>query len=416
LFKLTLTGELKMALFQKAERTKTFIKLAITGPSGSGKTYSAIRLARGLVGPEGRIAFLDTENNSGTLYSELTEFFHASIEMRLGRFDYRDFITGIKEAEKEGYGCVIIDSASHLWQGILEEKSAIDKKGGNSFTNWADPSLHFNEAIRSFLQAKIHVISCMRSKIDYILEESQNAKGCIVSRPKKLGLAPIMREGIEYEFTTVFDVEMNHECVVSKDRTKLFIDYFPDQNRTFQITEETGQRIADWLSKATKEEVKTEWGALPPPEKEKPFSFGSKITETQPNPSTIFTHQILANNSETTQEIPSRERALEVIKQGVITSETPDGVITPQEYKDFCTEYKIAKVSDLPTEQIFEFATKIQTIRNLKKLINSVNLPPSKVNEIFQTVGATSLFAMKSQHIETFENMLKSLSTNETKN
>ena len=229
-------------MFTKAQRTEAYIKLALTGPSGSGKTFSSLRLARGLVGPNGKIAFVDTENRSATLYSDLTEFFHLDLTPP---FAYKKFIEAIKEAEKAGFDCIILDSASHLWQGILEEKTNLDRKGGNQYTNWADPTKNFNSVIQSLVQSRIHVISCMRTKTDYVLQLETNSKGKDVQTPKKVGLAPIMRDGIEYEFTTVFEVGMDHQCSTSKDRTGLFVD------QTFLITEETGELIQKWIAGAS---------------------------------------------------------------------------------------------------------------------------------------------------------------------
>ena len=221
-------------MFTKAKRTDTFIKLGIVGPSGSGKTFSALRLARGLVGPTGRIAVIDTENGSAKLYSDLTEFDHCDLVSH----KYTEFIEAVKEAEKAGYDAAIIDSLSHLWQGILDEKAAIDRRGGNSYANWTEPTKHLNEVIQTILQAKIHVICCLRSKAEYVMET--NAKGKEV--PKKVGTAPIFRENLEYEFSTVLEIGMDHQCTPSKDRTGLFVD------KTFRIDEGTGQQIAGWLS------------------------------------------------------------------------------------------------------------------------------------------------------------------------
>lgn len=92
--------------------------------------------------------------------------------------------------------------------------------------------------LRAILFSKIHVIVCMRSKMDYILEANEKGKQV----PKKVGMAPIMRDGVEYEFTTVFDLDMNHQAMVSKDRTQMFVD------QIFQITEGTGAKILSWLS------------------------------------------------------------------------------------------------------------------------------------------------------------------------
>jgi hypothetical protein len=82
----------------------------------------------------------------------------------------------------------------------------------------------------------------MRSKQEYILQEETDFKGKTVQVPKKIGLAPVMRDSIEYEFTTVLEIGMDHKATPSKDRTGLFLD------KTFQIDERTGQQVAGWLS------------------------------------------------------------------------------------------------------------------------------------------------------------------------
>jgi len=226
-------------MFIRAEKTNTSIKLGVTGPSGSGKSYSALRLARGLVGPSGKIAVIDTENGSAKLYSDLTEFYHLDLH---APYEYQKFMEAIKEAEASGFDAIVIDSLSHLWQGILEEKNSIDRRGGNQYTNWTEPTKHLNETLYTILQSNIHVIACMRVKTEYVIQEETNQKGKTVSVPKKVGLSPIMRDGIEYEFTSMFEVGMDHNATTSKDRTGLFVD------RVFQIDEGTGERIACWLA------------------------------------------------------------------------------------------------------------------------------------------------------------------------
>ena len=52
-----------MALqLKKAERKKAKIRLGLSGASGFGKTYSALLIAKGLVGSWDKIALIDTEN------------------------------------------------------------------------------------------------------------------------------------------------------------------------------------------------------------------------------------------------------------------------------------------------------------------------------------------------------------------
>lgn len=248
--------------FQKAQRSQVFLKDAITGPTGSGKTFSALRLAFGLVdGTSKRVAFLDTENDSASLYSDKFDFDVMPIKPP---FVSDDFRIGIDAAVSAGYGAVVIDSASHLWKGILEYKGKIDERGGNQYTNWRDPDKKFNEALDAVLQSKIHVIFCLRSKMEYVMEDNGKGK----QAPKRVGLAPIMREGIEFEFTTVFDVAMNHEAVATKDRSGLF-----PTDKYFQITENTGREIAAWLKTAT---PKLEPEATPKPKELTPEQEHSK--------------------------------------------------------------------------------------------------------------------------------------------
>jgi hypothetical protein len=236
-------------LFRKATREKVFLKLAVTGPSGSGKTYSSLRLARGLVGPTGKIALIDTENRSASLYADRFDFDTLDIAPP---FDNEKFIEGVDAAVEAGYGAIVIDSASHFWEGILDYKDKLDQRGGNSYTNWKIAGDKFGGIVKAVLQSPAHVICCMRSKMDYVQEKDDRGKTQI----KKVGLAPIMRDGIEYEFTTVFDVALNHQAAVSKDRSGLFVD------KIFQITEETGAQLEAWRLSGGEPVWKTQLAAV----------------------------------------------------------------------------------------------------------------------------------------------------------
>ena len=224
-----------MSMFKKAERSKIYMKIAITGPTGSGKTFSALRLAKGI---GGKIAVIDSENGSAALYSDIGDFDH--MELR-PPFTAQKYIEAIRAAESEGYNVVIVDSLTHAWAGdggLLDQKQAKDQRGGNSFTNWAEIT-RFHEQLKSaMLQSKIHVIVTMRSKMEYSQEKDGNGKTTI----RKVGLAPIQREEMPYEFTVVFDIDSTHSAETSKDRTGIFTD------EVGQITEKHGKRILEWLA------------------------------------------------------------------------------------------------------------------------------------------------------------------------
>lgn len=259
-------------MFTPAKKSAVYLKLAITGASGSGKTFSALRLARGLVGPNGKIALIDTENGSASLYSDRFAFDVCDVQPP---YDMDKFVQPIRDAEKAGYDCVIIDSASHFWEGILAWKDKLDERGGSGFANWSKAGAKFKDIIAAVLQSKIHVIACMRSKMDYVLE--QNDKGKMV--PRKVGLAPIMRDGIEYEFTTVLDVDMAHMAQASKDRTGLFRDAI------FQISEDTGAALKGWLTQADAPAVKTAEAPAPKPA-EAPAEATAEAPSLKPPPKT----------------------------------------------------------------------------------------------------------------------------------
>jgi len=222
--------------FEKAQKRKLKLKAAISGVSGGGKTVGALRVARGLAGKKGRIAVIDTENRSASLYADKFAFDVKELEPP---YTTDKYIAALKEAEDAGFDVCIIDSASHAWSGqggILERKDAKDARGGNSYANWRDFTKEHNRFMAAILHSPIHVICTMRSKQAHEIVDNGGKK-----RVQKMGLKSEQRDGVEYEFTVAFDVAINHTCEASKDRTGLY------ENKIFQLTEETGAELATWL-------------------------------------------------------------------------------------------------------------------------------------------------------------------------
>ena len=221
--------------FRKAERRKAKLRLGITGPAGSGKTYGALLIAFGL---GGRIAMIDTENGSGDLYSALGDYDICSIS---APFTVNKYIEAIKTAESANYDVIIIDSLSHAWAGeggLLDMQGRIADTGKkNNYAAWREVTPLHNKLIDTMLSSKCHIIATMRSKTDYIQVENDKGKFEI----RKVGLAPVQREGMEYEFGVVFDLGINHIVNVSKDRTSLF------DGEVFKLSRETGQVLKKWL-------------------------------------------------------------------------------------------------------------------------------------------------------------------------
>ncbi|WP_319231154.1 AAA family ATPase [Draconibacterium orientale] len=218
---------------RKAERKQAKIKMGLQGPSGSGKTMSALLIAYGMTGDWNKIAVIDTENHSSDLYAHLGDFQVLALSQPFSPENYSKAITVCEEA---GIEVIIIDSISHEWEGkggILDIHGAMI---GNSFTNWAKVTPRHNSFVQKILQSPCHVIATIRSKQDYVLSEKQ---GKMI--PEKVGLKGITREGLDYEFTLVFDVDIKHHVTASKDRTGMFMDK-PD----FIVTDKIGERINRW--------------------------------------------------------------------------------------------------------------------------------------------------------------------------
>ena len=106
-------------MFQKATRKGKYIKLAITGPSGARKTYSALRLAKGLTS-NGKVALIDTENGSASLYASDFNFDVTNVEPP---YTIDKLVQPTKYVLENGYDVLIIDSATHFWNGVLEYKN-----------------------------------------------------------------------------------------------------------------------------------------------------------------------------------------------------------------------------------------------------------------------------------------------------
>lgn len=224
---------------RQSSKKQAKIKLALQGCAGSGKTYSALLLAHGLCNDWTKIAVIDSENGSADLYAHLGTYNVLNLSEN---FTPETYIEAIKVCEDAGIEVIIIDSISQCWDYLLEYHANLQ---GNSFTNWQKVTPRINAFMQKILQSRSHVICTMRCKQDYVLSEKN---GKMV--PEKVGLKAVMRDGIDYEFTIVFDINMKHQAIASKDRTALFVN-----KPEFIITSTTGQAILDWCNEGVNMEM-----------------------------------------------------------------------------------------------------------------------------------------------------------------
>ena len=221
-----------------AERKQAKIKMALQGPSGSGKTMGALLIAYGLCQNWSKIAVIDTENYSASLYAHLGKY---SVLNIVAPFTPEKYMEAIKLCIQAGVEVIIIDSISHEWEGSGGILDVHGNMAGNSFTNWAKVTPRHNAFVQAILQSPVHIIATIRSKQDYVLSE-RNGKQV----PEKVGLKGVTREGMDYECTLVLDVDIKHNVIASKDRTGLFMDA-PE----FKITPSTGEQILSWCQQGT---------------------------------------------------------------------------------------------------------------------------------------------------------------------
>lgn len=228
-----------MSTFKPAERKQARLRMALIGPSGSGKTMTALKIAQGL---GARIAVIDTEHGSASKYAGDVAQFDT---MELTDYHPDRFIQGIQDAGKAGYDVLIIDSLSHAWAGEggvlsqVDQIAARQRQQGNTFGAWREATPLHNRLINAILAAPLHVICTMRAKTEYVQEKDERGRTQI----RKVGLAPVQRDGMEYEFDIVGDVDTAHSLLITKSR------YAPMSDRVIPTPgREVGEELAGWLS------------------------------------------------------------------------------------------------------------------------------------------------------------------------
>lgn len=216
-------------MFEKAVRKKSKLRLLLEGASGSGKTYSALLLAKGL---GGKIAVIDTEKGSASLYTDLVGFDVLNMEPP---FTPEKYINAIKYAQTQDYSVLIIDSISHEWSG---EGGCLDiqTKLGGRYQDWSKVTPRHTAFINSIIQSNLHIIGTVRTKSDHLIDTSEGKM-----KITKVGTKAEQRDGLEFEFTTVLRLNQNNVYEASKDRTGLFT------NTSGLIRVETAQQLLKWL-------------------------------------------------------------------------------------------------------------------------------------------------------------------------
>lgn len=226
---------------KKAEKHQAKLRLALVGPTGSGKTYTALSVSQGL---GEKIGVIDTERNSACLYSDKFSF---DVEADMHSFAPGQYVEKIREFAAAGYDVLIIDSLSHAWNGEggalqMVDDAAKRSRSTNSFAAWREVTPEHNRMVEAILAYPGHVIVTVRSKMEYVMED--NAQGKKV--PRKIGMQPVQRDGLEYEFTVVGDMDTDHNLVITKSRCSDVADAVISKPG-----KKLGEKLLKWLNDGT---------------------------------------------------------------------------------------------------------------------------------------------------------------------
>ena len=213
-----------MSRFKKATRRQARLRMALDGPAGSGKSFTALRFAFSHPDESVRVACIEAGENGGlSLYlgnkPDERKFDFDLLELTKN-FSPMEYVNAIEDAGKEGYDILIIDSLSHAWSG---QGGALEQVGASGFTDkdgWRKVTPQHNRLVDAILQSPCHIICTMRTKTEYVIDEDSSGRKSV----KKIGMAPIQRAGMEYEFTVYGNLDHSHTLTISKSRCDLIQD------------------------------------------------------------------------------------------------------------------------------------------------------------------------------------------------
>ena len=330
-----------MVMFKQATREKNRLRLAIDGPSGAGKTYTALRFAFAI---GKKICVIDTENGSAGKYvgdqpDEIKWQFDTCV-LRSGQFAPSTYAATIQAAGAEGYDVIVVDSLSHAWAGAGGALEQVDRAGGNSFTTgWRDVTPQHNAMISAILESPAHIICTLRSKMEYVMEQDEKTGKTTV---KKIGLKPIQRQGVEFEFDLIADMDINHTMTVSKSRCSVVDGQIVSKPTAAFMTP-----VISWLKDGVQPQVK-------------PAFVPAQNTKT--GPTTLKLNSKTDSNPPQLENEEEKKTALIKLVKELLTKTKTD----PAEVHEWLHMRDKKKLSDLSHEELLAYCANL----NAKNLIN----------------------------------------------
>lgn len=225
-----------MIQFEQATKAEAKARIALSGPPGSGKTYTALTLAFGL---GKNVVVVDTEHGTASKYVGVNGW-------EFKRFNARSYsplslVEILGAAAGEGFDVLVLDSWSHYWEGTDGMLEQVDRRGrnGNNFAGWKEARPDERRMVDALMAFPGHLIVTLRTKIEYVVEDNEKGK----KAPRKVGTKPIQRDGVEYEFDIVGELDLDNVMTISKTRMPALARQIVRQPGI-----ELGEQIGEWLS------------------------------------------------------------------------------------------------------------------------------------------------------------------------
>lgn len=193
--------------FKPATRKQLKVKIGLFGTAGTGKTWNALAVADALAGTDGTIAVIDSERGRAEAYAGDFKFDH----LRLPGYAPETYIEALSVANDEGYDVIVVDGISHEWMGRDGILSSVDRFGG-----WKEATPRHDAFIESLFRLPRNVIATMRAKTHYTQQEVETDSGRKRQEVIKLGVGPIQRDSVEYEFDLLGMLELDHTIKLHK--------------------------------------------------------------------------------------------------------------------------------------------------------------------------------------------------------
>src|ERR1017187_542022 len=219
--------------------------IGLYAESGAGKTYSALLLARGLAGPSGNVTMIVTEGGRGSIYADVIPGGYQVLDMS-PPFPPGRLVEAIDIVEKSKADVLIIDSASHFWEGIggvLEWAGELEAEGKKGRQVWKDPKMAHERMMGRLLQTRLPIIVCLRAK--HLLVERMNEQTHKKEMVKDPDSTPKQAEDFIYSMTFHAEIRQDHSLRITKVSHPTLRACFPESG---PITIATGEALARWVA------------------------------------------------------------------------------------------------------------------------------------------------------------------------